>query len=76
MRRGTCVLIDFGLAQVSSEVEPRGVDIHVFFQTLKSTTPDAPALRQAFTEGYREQFPDANLVLEREKVIEKRGRYL
>jgi N6-L-threonylcarbamoyladenine synthase/protein kinase Bud32 len=76
IRKGACVLIDFGLDQVTSEVEPRGVDVHVFFQTLKSTTPDAPALREAFTEGYREQFPGADMVLEREKAIEKRGRYL
>ncbi|MDD1677039.1 MAG: Kae1-associated kinase Bud32, partial [Methanomicrobiales archaeon] len=76
MRNGTCVLIDFGLAQVSSEVESRGVDIHVFFQTLKSTTPDAPVLRKAFIEGYRDQFTGADEVLAREKAIEKRGRYL
>ncbi|MDD1674313.1 MAG: Kae1-associated kinase Bud32, partial [Methanomicrobiales archaeon] len=76
VRNGTCVLIDFGLAQVSSEVESRGVDVHVFFQTLKSTTPDAPELRVAFIEGYRDQFPGAREVLEREKAIEKRGRYL
>ena len=36
---GRCVLIDFGLAQVTSEIEQRGVDIHVMFQTLKSTNP-------------------------------------
>src|SRR5512136_1089622 len=28
----TCVLIDFGLAQVNSEIEQRGVDVHVLFQ--------------------------------------------
>ena len=33
-----CVLIDFGLSLVSSDIEARGVDLHVFFQTLESTT--------------------------------------
>ena len=32
-----CVLIDFGLSLVPSDIEARGVDLHVFFQTLEST---------------------------------------
>ena len=36
---GKCVLIDFGLAQATTEIEQRGVDIHVLFQTLESTAP-------------------------------------
>jgi len=72
-----CVLIDFGLAQVSSEIEQRGVDIHVLFQTLESTAPDrADLLKEAFTAGYRETFPEAEKVIEREHEIEQRGRYL
>ena len=42
-RDGKCVLIDFGLAQVTSEIEQRGVDVHVMFQTLESTHPLPPA---------------------------------
>jgi N6-L-threonylcarbamoyladenine synthase/protein kinase Bud32 len=76
IRNGQCVLIDFGLAGVSSELEARGVDIHVLFQTLESTTDDYPALKEAFSEGYHEGFPGADEVLEREQEIEKRGRYL
>ena len=53
VRDGRCVLIDFGLAQVSPEVEPRGVDIHVFFQTLESMVEDHAVLRQCFIEGYQ-----------------------
>jgi N6-L-threonylcarbamoyladenine synthase/protein kinase Bud32 len=46
---GICVLIDFGLAQVSSEIEQRGVDVHVLFQTFESTAPErADALKTAF----------------------------
>jgi N6-L-threonylcarbamoyladenine synthase/protein kinase Bud32 len=74
---GTCVLIDFGLAQVNSEIEQRGVDIHVLFQTLESTAPDcADLLKNAFTMGYAETFPEAAEVITREHEIEMRGRYL
>ena len=69
-------LIDFGLSVVSDEVESRGVDLHVLFQTLRSTRADHALLRSAFLEGYRETFPEADQVLAREQEIEKRGRYL
>jgi N6-L-threonylcarbamoyladenine synthase/protein kinase Bud32 len=76
MRDGSCVLIDFGLAFVSSETEQRGVDIHVLFQTLESTTADSAALKAAFCDGYRETFTGADEVIAREHEIELRGRYL
>jgi N6-L-threonylcarbamoyladenine synthase/protein kinase Bud32 len=76
LRNGRCVLIDFGLAQVSSEIEVRGVDIHVFFQTLESTTPDVEKLKNSFAKGYIGEFECAQEVLSREQEIEKRGRYL
>ncbi|MDD1660463.1 MAG: Kae1-associated kinase Bud32, partial [Methanomicrobiales archaeon] len=69
-------LIDFGLSAVSEEVEARGVDLHVLFQTLRSTTAEHALLRAAFLEGYREMLPGADEVLAREQEIEKRGRYL
>ena len=74
---GRCVLIDFGLAQVTSEIEQRGVDIHVMFQTLTSTNPlNADTLKAAFARGYTETFAGAGDVLKREEEIELRGRYL
>lgn len=72
-----CVLIDFGLAQITSEIEQRGVDVHVLFQTIESTAPGrADELKAAFTEGYRGTFPGSGEVLDREHEIELRGRYL
>jgi len=71
-----CYLIDFGLGCTSSEVEARGVDIHVFFQVLESTVPDDPTLKESFIDGYRETFPAADDVISREHVIDLRGRYL
>ncbi len=71
------VLIDFGLAQVTQEIEQRGVDIHVLFQTLESTAPGrAEELRTSFIQGYCETFSDAMDVIGREHEIELRGRYL
>jgi len=76
VRNGQCVLIDFGLASTSPEVEARGVDLHVFFQTLESTTENFEELKRAFIEGYAGAFPGADEVLSREHEVELRGRYL
>ena len=74
---GRCVLIDFGLSQVTTEIEQRGVDIHVFFQTLESTAPErAESLKAAFITGYTETFEGADDVIHREHEIGLRGRYL
>ncbi len=72
-----CVLIDFGLAQATDEIEPRGVDLHVLYQTLESTAPGrADTLKAAFALGYGETFPHAGDIIAREHEIELRGRYL
>jgi N6-L-threonylcarbamoyladenine synthase/protein kinase Bud32 len=72
-----CVFIDFGLAQITSEIEQQGVDIRVLFQTLESTHPDnADILKSAFVAGYTETFEGAQEAVQREHDIEQRGRYL
>jgi N6-L-threonylcarbamoyladenine synthase/protein kinase Bud32 len=71
-----CYLIDFGLGFNSSEVEARGVDIHVLFQVLESTAGEATELKKAFSTGYHETFSDADEVIAREYEIDLRGRYL
>lgn len=76
LQDGRCVLIDFGLSQVTAEIEQQGVDIHVLFQTLTSTTAGAEVLKVAFIRGYRGSFAGADDVLAREHEIELRGRYL
>ena len=75
-RNGRVYLLDFGLAQMTDEIEPRGVDLHVLFQTLESTTSLPAALKKAFCNGYRMAFSGADAVIEREQEIELRGRYL
>jgi len=72
-----CVLIDFGLAQITCELEQRGVDVRVLFQTLESTCPErADSFKKAFVNGYSGAFAGAEDVLRREQEIEQRGRYL
>ena len=68
-------LIDFGLAFWDEMLESRGVDIHVFFQTLISSHREHEQLIAAFADGYRSTFDGADAVLERVREIEYRGRY-
>jgi len=72
------VLIDFGLAEYSRELEKRGVDIllgqRVFYSTHHGY---GAACYRAFLEGYRDRVgsEEAEQVEERVKQISRRGRY-
>lgn len=69
-------LIDFGLSFWDGTIEARGVDVHVYYQTLVSSHENHEELMVAFAEGYRAAFPEAaEDVLRRVKEIEYRGRY-
>jgi Kae1-associated kinase Bud32 len=70
------VLVDFGLAQRSAEVEDRGVDLHLVERTFASSHAGRPGLYEAFLEGYREAMPQAALVVARTQEIRERGRYV
>ncbi|KAF5058674.1 tRNA N6-adenosine threonylcarbamoyltransferase [anaerobic digester metagenome] len=76
VRNGQVVVIDFGLAQATEELEARGVDLHVFLQSLTAAVSEANDLVDAFVRGYRKTFAGADAVLEREEEIRQRGRYL
>ncbi len=76
VRGDQVVVIDFGLAQATEELEARGVDLHVFLQTLASAVPEATPLTEAFVKGYRAVFSGADAALAREEEIRRRGRYL
>lgn len=73
---GRLYLIDFGLAFYEQSVEARGVDVHVFFQTLVGTHEHPEILAEAFARGYAKTFPKAEEVLKRAKEIEMRGRFV
>lgn len=68
-------LIDFGLSFWDEMLESRGVDVHVYYQTLISSHKEHEQLMAAFAEGYRSTFKGADEVLERVREIEYRGRY-
>jgi Kae1-associated kinase Bud32 len=68
--------IDFGLAFHDKGLEAQGVDVHVFFQTVKSTHDHSEMLIEAFSRGYAKTYSRAGDVLKRVREIEARGRYL
>ncbi len=73
----TLYLIDFGLAYFDSSTESRGVDVHVYFQSLAATHASSlPELKEAFVKGYTRTLPEAAEVLTRVADIERRGRYV
>ncbi len=71
-------IIDFGLGDFSSELEARGVDLHLLLRTLESShyTIHADAWA-SFQKGYRRMYkgkPDQ--VIEKVREIRRRGRYV
>ncbi len=68
-------MIDFGLSFWDATLEARGVDVHVYYQTLVSSHENHEALMEAFADGYKSAFPGADEVLRRVREIEYRGRY-
>jgi len=70
---GTVRFVDFGLGSQSSEVEDKGVDLHVLQEALKAVN-----MEELFTEvvrGYLKEWPTGKDIVERVKEIAKRGRY-
>lgn len=67
--------IDFGLAFIDNKVEPKGVDLHVYFESLKAYFDNWQELKEAFIEGYIEA-GGSKEVVERAEEIEIRGRYV
>lgn len=67
--------VDFGLAFFDNKVEPMGVDVHVYFESLKASFENWESLREAFVEGYIDGGGNPE-VIERAREIEERGRYV
>jgi len=73
------VFVDFGLSEVTRELEVRGVDLHLMKRAFQSTHYKyAKECFEAVMEGYAEIVGDiaAKSVLEKVREIEKRGRYV
>ncbi len=75
LRDNKVYIIDFGLGFISSKNEDRAVDVHLFKQALDAKHfQDFEKLYASFLEGYKEH-DFFEQVLEKLKVVEKRGRY-
>jgi len=72
------VFIDFGLSEVNSEVEKRGVDLNLMNRMLTSTHYRyQEELLEAFKDGYRVSMEEEAMeALERMEEVAKRGRYI
>jgi TP53 regulating kinase-like protein len=76
---GKIVFVDFGLSEISRELEVRGVDLHLMKRAFQSTHYKyAKECFEAAMDGYAEVVGDviAKDVLEKIREIEKRGRYV
>ena len=72
------VFIDFGLSEVSYEVEKRGVDLNLMNRMLTSTHYKyQESLLAAFKEGYKQSMEEeAQEALNRMEEVSRRGRYI
>ena len=76
---GKIFLVDFGLGEKNTEVEAKGVDLHLMKQALQSTHYRfAEECFEAITKGYAAVLgkSKAKDVLAKVREIERRGRYV
>lgn len=76
---GEVVLLDFGLGEKNSELEIKGVDLHLMKRALQSTHfGDAEGCFKSVMEGYANVLglETAREILRKVKEIEGRGRYI
>ena len=76
---GKVVFVDFGLSERSTELETKGVDLHLMKRAFQSTHYKyARECFEAVTEGYADVVgeEEAKNVLEKIREIERRGRYV
>jgi TP53 regulating kinase-like protein len=76
---GKIFLVDFGLGEKNTEVEARGVDLHLMKRALQSTHYETAAeCFKHVQKGYAAVLggEDAGKVFEKIREIERRGRYV
>jgi len=69
------VLIDFSLGSKTSELEDKGVDMHLLEEAFHSAHHARSRLHEVVKDSYSKVYPQGDLVLRKVKEIEKRGRY-
>jgi TP53 regulating kinase-like protein len=76
---GKIILVDFGLSERSTELETKGIDLHLMKRVFQSTHYKyARECFEAVMEGYAEIMgkKEAKNALEKIREIERRGRYV
>lgn len=77
--KGRIFFLDFGLGEKSTELEARGVDLHLMKRALESTHfRFAQECFESVIEGYSQILDSETVkkVLDKAKEIERRGRYV
>lgn len=69
------VLIDFSLGSKTSELEDKGVDMHLLEEAFHSAHHARSGLYEVVKASYVRAYPQGAEVLRKVKEIEKRGRY-
>jgi Kae1-associated kinase Bud32 len=69
------VVIDFSLGSKTSELEDKGVDMHLLEEAFHSAHYKRSQLYDAVKDSYVRAYPGGAEVLKKVKEIEKRGRY-
>ena len=68
--------IDFGLGFISPKVEDKAVDLHLIREAFEAGFANkGETMFNSVKEGYSKNYKDANRILERFNIVEKRGRY-
>ncbi|MEM2144540.1 MAG: KEOPS complex kinase/ATPase Bud32 [Candidatus Jordarchaeaceae archaeon] len=76
LKNSKIYFIDFGLGDYSTEIEDKGVDLHLMRRALQSTHYTfAESGFEAVLEGYKKTEKESGDVIQRMNEIEKRGRY-
>jgi len=75
---GRLRLIDYGLAELSVDIEDRAVDLHLFRRAVEASHPEkAGTLYESFLEGYRRGMGEGSEeVIKRAREVALRGRYV
>ena len=68
--------IDFGLGEKNSEIEAKGVDLHVLMEAIESTHSKYSNCFKYILDGYRKEYKgNSDYVINKIDEIVKRGRY-
>lgn len=74
--KGLPYLIDFGLSQISSEIEKKGDDALTFYNTLKAISSQYKGLFESFQAGYLKVYEEGSNTFVLMRKIQSRARYV